>query len=110
MPCSRCIGLTLSCAHALERYGVTANAVAPAAATRMTGTIPEERAAELGIDLSELAPEAVVYPVAYLASEESSWLNGRVVGARGGRISLYSNYRCRSSNPWGSGDDEQPAE
>jgi NAD(P)-dependent dehydrogenase (short-subunit alcohol dehydrogenase family) len=86
------VGLTLSCANALTRYGVTSNAVAPAAATRMTGTIPPERAAELGIDMEkDLAPGAVAYPVAYLASEESGWLNGRVVGCRGGRISLYAN-------------------
>lgn len=98
------VGFTLSCANALNHYGVTANAIAPAASTRMTGTIPDDRAAEMGIDLSDLAPEAVAYPVAYLASEESSWINGRVVGARGGRVTLYSNYAVErelvSSQPW----------
>lgn len=98
------VGLTLSCANALQRYGVTSNAIAPAAATRMTGTVPPERAAEMGIDLSELAPEAVAYPVAYLASEESSWLNGRVIGSQGSRVTLYSNYQSErelvSATPW----------
>ena len=90
------VGFTLSCANALNRYGVTSNAIAPAAATRMTGTIPPERAAEMGIDLTDLAPSAIAYPVAYLASEESSWLNGRVVGAQGGRVTLYENYHPES--------------
>ncbi len=98
------VGFTLSCANALKNYGVTSNAIAPAAATRMTGTIPPERAAEMGINLADLAPEAIAYPVAYLASEESGWLNGRVVGAQGGRVTLYSNYTAEqavvSSQPW----------
>ncbi len=98
------VGFTLSCANALKNYGVTSNAIAPGAATRMTGSIPPERAAELGIDLSGMAPEAVAYPVAYLASEESGWLNGRVVGAQGSKVTLYSNYAAEqalvSQVPW----------
>ena len=34
------VGLTYSCANALGRYGVTANAISPGAATRMGDTIP----------------------------------------------------------------------
>src|SRR5215470_12584243 len=37
------VGLTWSCANALARYGVTANAVSPGAATRMTASIPDDR-------------------------------------------------------------------
>jgi NAD(P)-dependent dehydrogenase (short-subunit alcohol dehydrogenase family) len=98
------VGFTLSCANALNRYGVTANAIAPGAATRMTMSIPPERAAEMGVDLRGMEPEAVAYPVAYIASEESSWLNGRVVGAQGGRVTLYENYHPEqaviSVEPW----------
>ena len=46
----------------------------------------------MGVDLRGMEPEAVAYPVAYIASEESSWLNGRVVGAQGGKLTLYENY------------------
>ena len=37
------VGFTYSCANALGRYGVTANAIGPGAATRMTSSIPDER-------------------------------------------------------------------
>ena len=98
------VGFTLSCANALNRYGVTSNAIAPGAATRMTMSIPADRAAEMGVDLRGMEPEAVAYPVAYIASEESSWLNGRVVGAQGGRVTLYENYHPEqaviSVEPW----------
>ena len=98
------VGFTLSCANALNRYGVTSNAIAPGAATRMTMSIPAERAAEMGVDLRGMEPEAVAYPVAYIASEESSWLNGRVVGAQGGKLTLYENYHpeqaVSSVEPW----------
>jgi NAD(P)-dependent dehydrogenase (short-subunit alcohol dehydrogenase family) len=40
------VGLTYSCANALGRYGVTANAISPGAATRMGGSVPENRRIE----------------------------------------------------------------
>jgi NAD(P)-dependent dehydrogenase (short-subunit alcohol dehydrogenase family) len=35
------VGLTYSLAQSLARYGVTANAIAPSAATRMIATVPQ---------------------------------------------------------------------
>lgn len=87
------VGLTLSAANGLARYGVTANGISPTAATRMTATIPDEKAEGMRRpDPAEMAPEQVAPPVIYLASERSGWLTGRVIGARGNRITLYSNY------------------
>ena len=37
------VGLTYSLAQGLARYGVTANAIAPGAATRMTATVPDRQ-------------------------------------------------------------------
>jgi NAD(P)-dependent dehydrogenase (short-subunit alcohol dehydrogenase family) len=37
------VGLTYSLAQGLARYGVTANAISPGAATRLTATVPAER-------------------------------------------------------------------
>ena len=73
-------GLTLSCANSLGRYGVRSNAVAPVAGTRMT---IEQRPEVYEADI--MSPENVAPPVVYLASTDSSWLNGRVIWAGGGR-------------------------
>jgi len=83
------VGLTYSCANSLHRYGVTANAIAPGAATRMIGTIPGR---EMNEDDPERSPNNVAVPVTYLASKESGWMNGWVVGSSGYNITLYSNY------------------
>lgn len=80
------VGLTLSCANSLARYGVRSNAIAPVAGTRMTFDLrPEVYHAEV------MSPDNVVAPLVFLASTESSWLNGRIIWAGGGRIGLVSN-------------------
>src|SRR4051794_6679244 len=74
------VGLTYSSANALGKYGVTVNAISPGAATRMTASVPEERrraAAPAGSD--ERSPDNVAPVVAYLASEQSGWLTGRII-------------------------------
>lgn len=87
------VGLTLSCANALKQYGVTSNAVAPIATTRMTMTVDKGKA------IGRYTPENerlnawnVVPAVAYLASERSGWLNRRVVTAGNGRIGLMNEF------------------
>jgi NAD(P)-dependent dehydrogenase (short-subunit alcohol dehydrogenase family) len=86
------IGFTYSCANALARYGVTANVVCPTAATRMIGQAASSLVDQLGLsDISEMAPENVAPTVVYLASERSSWISGRILGASGRRITLYRN-------------------
>jgi NAD(P)-dependent dehydrogenase (short-subunit alcohol dehydrogenase family) len=85
------VGLTFSCANALAGYGVTSNAISPVASTRMTAGIASDRASLDYASDPKLAPENVVPPVIYLASERSGWLNRRVIFAGNGRISLLSN-------------------
>jgi NAD(P)-dependent dehydrogenase (short-subunit alcohol dehydrogenase family) len=82
------IGLTYSCANALTRYGVTANAISPAAMTRMTGSIPEDG---LGLDDADpfMSPDNVAPAVAYLASERSDWCTGQVIAVFGKKLALY---------------------
>src|SRR5579872_352643 len=68
------VGFTYSCANALGRYGVTANAIAPGAATRMTESVPEgRRRAPQNEASDERSPDNVAPSVAYLASERSDW-------------------------------------
>jgi NAD(P)-dependent dehydrogenase (short-subunit alcohol dehydrogenase family) len=97
------VGFTYSCANALARYGVTANAISPGAATRMTESVPEERRRS-PLDGDERAPENVAPAVAYLASEASDWCTGQVISARGYEIGLYNKpqmiSQIVSDGPW----------
>ena len=94
------VGLTLSCANALNRYGVTSNSIAPGAATRMTATIPTGDPMQ---DTS-MAPENVAPAVVYLASDDAAWCNGQVIGAWGHQVRLYNSYYSRATlfndGPW----------
>jgi NAD(P)-dependent dehydrogenase (short-subunit alcohol dehydrogenase family) len=100
------VGLTWSCANALAKYGVTVNAVSPAAATRMTDSIPTQRRRtdRPSDDDERRSPDNVAKVVAYLASERSGWLTGRVVHSAGYEVSLYNNMspvvRLLSQEPW----------
>lgn len=99
------VGFTYSLANSLGPYGVTANAIAPGAATRMTATVPAgRRRARPPADDRRRSPDNVAPPVVYLASEESDWLNGRVIGASGYQISLFNNpeviREISSPAPW----------
>lgn len=87
------VGFTYSCAQALHRYGVTSNAIAPGASTRMTATVPEDRRRGWVQDEEDPArsPDNIAIPVTYLASKEAAWCNGWVIGSSGYNITLYSN-------------------
>ncbi len=75
------VGLTFSCANALKGYGVRSNAIAPIAGTRMTQGIKGGGSMDYSDTNVRLAPKNCVPPVAYLASEQSDWLNRRVIFA-----------------------------
>ena len=85
--------LTLVQAAELGRYGVTANAIAPAARTRMTEAAFSEmmKAPESGFDA--MAPENISPLVAWLASEDSRGVTGRVFEVAGGTISVADGWR-----------------
>jgi NAD(P)-dependent dehydrogenase (short-subunit alcohol dehydrogenase family) len=83
------VGLTYSCAHALQRYGVTSNAISPAATTRMTESIPSDRRRRRGSE-DERSPDNVAPAVAVLASEGADWCNGQVILAVGYQIGLFN--------------------
>jgi NAD(P)-dependent dehydrogenase (short-subunit alcohol dehydrogenase family) len=105
------VGLTYSCANALGKYGVTANAISPGAATRMTGSIPTERRRTPMSDNDEMAADNIAPIVAYIASTASDWLTGQVIGARGYEVQLLNKpapiRQLNSDAPW---DPEKLAE
>src|SRR5271168_2886927 len=84
------VGLTYSSANALGKYGVTVNAISPGAATRMTESVPEDRRRVRAGDVDERSPDNVAPIVAYLASERSGWITGRVIHSMGYEVSLYN--------------------
>src|SRR4051812_6017961 len=101
------IGLTMSLANSLGRYGVTANAIAPAAATRLTATVPTDKQIGGGRRdeaSSERSPDNIAPVCAFLAGTGSDWLTGRTLGAGGYQVRLW-NYpevieAIHSGGPW----------
>ena len=97
------VGLTWSSARALGKYGVTVNAISPGAATRMTDSVPTGRRRSRP-DVDEWSPDNVAPIVAYLASERSGWITGRIIHSSGYEVSLYSNpepvVRIIGTGPW----------
>jgi 3-oxoacyl-[acyl-carrier protein] reductase len=103
------IGFTKSCALALGRYGITVNALSPQADTRIWRSATPERAREMGVvrglvtkEEAATIPDEEVYTrifgasediapiVIYLASDHAANINGQVLAATGGRISIYA--------------------
>ncbi|PNH79698.1 MULTISPECIES: SDR family oxidoreductase [unclassified Arthrobacter] len=109
------VGLTYSLAQGLSRYGVTANAIAPGAATRLTATIPDDK--KIGTiqeETNEGSPDNIATVALYLASDESQWLTGRVVSAQGYQVGLYANPEeistFEGNKPWSVEDLGQAIE
>ncbi|WP_029539611.1 MULTISPECIES: SDR family oxidoreductase [unclassified Rhodococcus (in: high G+C Gram-positive bacteria)] len=88
--------MTIQAAAELKNYGVTVNAIAPAARTRMTvgagGAMAEAMAApEDGFDA--MAPENISPLVVWLGSTESKDVTGRVFEVEGGKITVAEGWR-----------------
>lgn len=86
-------GLTLVQAAELARYGVTANAIAPAARTRMTETAFAEMMKKPAEGFDAMAPENVSPLVVWLGSAESKDVTGRMFEVSGGKISVADGWR-----------------
>lgn len=86
-------GFTWAVARDLGKYRITVNAVVPAAATRLTGNIPEQSKATRATSgrpgefpgAEDIAPFVV-----YLASDEAASINGQLFYVSGGEVSLLS--------------------
>ncbi|HEY6610453.1 MAG TPA: SDR family oxidoreductase [Pseudomonas sp.] len=86
--------LTLVQAAELARYGITANALAPAARTSMTETaMPDVVKKPEDGSFDAWAAENVAPLVVWLGSAQSRHVSGQVFESQGGRISLGDGWR-----------------
>lgn len=78
--------LTLVAAAEMGRYGVTVNAIAPSARTRMTETVFAEMMSTQENDFDAMAPENVSPLVVWLGSVESRDVTGKMFEVEGGIV------------------------
>ena len=96
--------LTLVQAAELGRYGITANALAPAARTRMTEQAFAEKMATESAAFDVMDPANVAPTVVWLGSTESAHVSGCVFELEGGKIMLEEGWRagpsCERDDRW----------
>ncbi|WP_333826550.1 SDR family NAD(P)-dependent oxidoreductase [Pararhodobacter sp.] len=101
--------LTRAMARELGKYGVTANTVCPAAATRLTldAAVKEgfRKRLEAGLVTQERydavvnmgGPEHIVPLIAWLCSDAAADVNGQAFRAEAGRVGIYNDPEIRAS-------------
>jgi methylmalonyl-CoA mutase cobalamin-binding domain/chain len=89
--------MTIVAAEELSRYGVTVNAIAPSARTRLTAWMGEANG-EDPFDPAHVAPAA-----AWLVSDRARHVTGRVFEVGGGSVSIADGWRPAGSAPLRSG-------
>src|SRR6202034_2238285 len=85
---------TVIAAMELERYGVTVNAIAPGAQTRMTENLRPDRPALKADEFDARHPDNVAPLVVWLGSPQSAGITGRVFNVAGGRISVAEGWNA----------------
>jgi len=102
--------MTIIAAKELGRYGVTVNAIAPAALTRMTENLGlGERAREIKEgEFNPFAAENISPLVVWLGSSQSAHVTGRVFNVSGGRVGVAEGWRRGPDRD--KGDRWDPAE
>jgi NAD(P)-dependent dehydrogenase (short-subunit alcohol dehydrogenase family) len=85
--------LTLVQAAELGRYGITANALAPSARTRMTEQAFAEKMATEGQTFDVMDPANIAPTVVWLGSVDSANVTGCVFELEGGKIMLEDGWR-----------------
>jgi NAD(P)-dependent dehydrogenase (short-subunit alcohol dehydrogenase family) len=85
--------LTLVQAAELARYGITANALAPSARTRMTEQAFADKMATAGQAFDTMDPANIAPTVVWLCSPASAHVTGCVFELEGGKIMLEDGWR-----------------
>jgi len=85
--------LTLVQAAEMGRYGITSNAIAPAARTRMTEEVFADQMKKVEGGFDAAAPENIAPLVVWLGSAESRDVTGQVFEISGGELSIADGWR-----------------
>ena len=88
------VGMTMTMARELERIGVTVNAIAPRARTRMTTSSFSGYPAEVSEGFDNRAPENISPVVAWLAGPEAGHISAKVFACYGGEVDLQTPIEC----------------
>jgi NAD(P)-dependent dehydrogenase (short-subunit alcohol dehydrogenase family) len=75
----------------LSRYGVRVNAIAPAAATRLTAALTPDELKPTAGEWSPIEPVNIAPFVAYLATEDCP-IHGRIFLVSGGKVALFQPF------------------
>ena len=104
--------LTIQAAAEMKGYGVTVNAIAPAARTRMTTSAGEGMASAMAApedgSFDAMDPANISPLVVWLGSEASGDVTGRVFEVEGGRVTVCDGWQRAASKD--KGDRWEPAE
>ena len=92
--------LTRTASMELQRMGVTVNAVAPVALTRMTSDLAMFK----GMTAEQIGPQYIAPVAAFLASDLAADITGTIVGVQGPKIFVYRMIETggvtREGGPW----------
>ncbi len=85
--------LTITAAAEFARYGITVNAIAPSARTRMTEAVFADMMAKPEDGFDAMSPENVSPLVVWLGSADSAGVTGRMFEVEGGKVALADGWR-----------------
>ncbi|MGZ6124211.1 MAG: SDR family oxidoreductase, partial [Myxococcales bacterium] len=92
--------LTRTAALEFQRMGVTVNAIAPVALTRMTSDLQMFK----GMTPEQIGPQYIAPVAAFLASDLAADITGTIVGVQGPKVFLYRMIETegvtRAGGPW----------
>ena len=85
-------GFTRVVARDLGRYGITCNAIAPRALTRMTGDLGSAAQGALSAsEFAEMPPDYVAPMACFLATDDAWNINGQIFLVYGGTVSVLAH-------------------
>ncbi|HKA89561.1 MAG TPA: SDR family NAD(P)-dependent oxidoreductase [Haliangiales bacterium] len=89
-------GLTRTASMELKKYGITVNALAPVAVTRLTEDLPMIKMLPNAQEL--LAPEHIAPAALFLASDAAGDITGQVLAVEGPRLYLFKMIQTNAVN------------